>query len=149
MSDSKHELFRDYTLLITRHFDARVKSFLKNILMAGGDDKIPFKYYSYRVEFQARGMPHIHGVAWISPSYLTQNGMNDHLCDIDETKLITLVESLMSCSLPDDDPNLTDIVGTVQKHHHTKSCLKYNGKCRYGFPKLPSENNHLAKKTFF
>ena len=22
------------------------------------------KYYTYRVEFQARGMPHIHGVAW-------------------------------------------------------------------------------------
>lgn len=61
MSESKHELFKDYTFLITRMFDARVKSFIKNILMGGGKDKISFKYYSYRVEFQARGMPHIHG----------------------------------------------------------------------------------------
>lgn len=61
MSQSMHELFQDYTFIITRLFDARVKSFTKNILMAGGNDKISFKYYSYRVEFQARGMPHIHG----------------------------------------------------------------------------------------
>ena len=56
MSQSKHELFKDYTFLITRLFDARVKSFIFNILMAGGKDKIPFQYYGYRVEFQARGM---------------------------------------------------------------------------------------------
>ena len=55
MSQSKHELFRDYTFLITRLFDARVKSFVTNILMARGNDKIPFRFYSYRVEFQVRG----------------------------------------------------------------------------------------------
>ena len=32
MSQSKHELFKDYVFLITRLFDARVKSFVKNIL---------------------------------------------------------------------------------------------------------------------
>ena len=61
MSQNKHELFNNYVSLITRHFDARVKSFVKNILMGGGKDKVPIKYWSYRVEFQARGMPHIHG----------------------------------------------------------------------------------------
>ena len=68
LSETRHELFKDYTFLITRLFDARVKSFVKNILMAGGKDKISFKYYSYRVEFQARGMPHIHG-EFISVSF--------------------------------------------------------------------------------
>ena len=55
MSKSKHELFKDYTFLITRMFDARGSSFIKNILKGGGR-KVPFKYYSYRVEFQARGV---------------------------------------------------------------------------------------------
>ena len=55
MSQSKHELFKDYTFLITRLFDARVKSFVKNILMGNGQGKIPLRYYSYRVEFQVRG----------------------------------------------------------------------------------------------
>ena len=49
------ELFKDYTFLITRMFDARVASFVKNILKGGGRD-VPFRYYSYRVEFQARGL---------------------------------------------------------------------------------------------
>ena len=65
MSDSKHELFKDYTFLITRLFDARVKSFISNVLLGSGKDKVPISHYSYRVEFQARGLPHIHGVAWI------------------------------------------------------------------------------------
>ena len=55
MSTPKRELFKDYTLLITRMFDARVSTFIKNILKGGGRE-VPFKYYSYRVEFQARGM---------------------------------------------------------------------------------------------
>ena len=55
MFQSKHELFKDYTFIITRLFDNRVKSFVTNILMGGGR-KVPFQYYSYRVEFQARGM---------------------------------------------------------------------------------------------
>ena len=55
MSESKHELFKDYTFIITRMFDARVKSFINNIMMGGGR-KVRFRYWSYRVEFQARGM---------------------------------------------------------------------------------------------
>ena len=55
MSQTKHQLFKDYTFIITRLFDNRVKSFVTNILMGGGR-KIRFQYYSYRVEFQARGM---------------------------------------------------------------------------------------------
>ena len=144
MSDTKHALFKDYVFLITRLFDARVKSFIKNILMAGGNDKVPFKYFSYRVEFQARGMPHIHGVAWISPEYLHKNKLNGHLCDLDENKLIDLVESLVTCEIPENDENLKNLVQS-QMHGHTGSCLKYNGKCRYGFPKLPSEKTIVAQ----
>ena len=69
MSQNKHELFNNYVALITRHFDARVKSLVKNIMMGGGKDKVPFEYWSYRVEFQARGMPHIHGELTLTTSY--------------------------------------------------------------------------------
>jgi hypothetical protein len=55
MDQSKHELFKDYTLLITRMFDKRVEIFIKEILMGFGKGKVPISYYSYRVEFQARG----------------------------------------------------------------------------------------------
>ena len=59
------------------------------------------------------------------------------------------LNDLISCEIPEDgseeSKQLKDIVSSVQKHHHTKSCLKYNGKCRYGFPKLPAETTALAK----
>ena len=51
--------------------------------------KIQFKYFSYRVEFQARGMPHIHGVAWISPDYLKEKDIDGFdLCVTNEDKLV-------------------------------------------------------------
>merc|ERR1712051_778686 len=117
----------------------------------------------------ARGMPHIHGelikqinqehrkdllkncifvtlgVAWIDPDYLKDMQIQGNLCDAVEENLIKLLESLVSVELPDDNDELLNIVGTVQRHDHTKSCLKYNGRCRYGFPKLPSEKTILAK----
>ncbi len=52
LRSTKHELLKDYTFLITRMFDARVKSFISNILMGPGKDKIPISFYSYRIEFQ-------------------------------------------------------------------------------------------------
>ena len=55
MDDTKNQLLKDNVVLITRMFDDRVKSFIKNILMGSGKDKVPIKYYSYRVEIQARG----------------------------------------------------------------------------------------------
>ena len=49
------------------------------------------------------------------------------------------------CKLPDDESSkLYSIVHSVQRHYHTKSCLKKHGKCRYGFPKLPSTRTIIA-----
>ena len=58
MNESKHQLLKNHTFLVTRHFDERVKAFMKNIVMGPGQ-KVPIKYYNYRVEFQARGKRNI------------------------------------------------------------------------------------------
>ena len=52
LQKSRHELLHDHVMVITRIFDHRVKSFIKNILMGPGKDKFPISYYTYRVEFQ-------------------------------------------------------------------------------------------------
>ena len=141
MSDSKHVLFKDYTFLISRLFDARVKSFIKNILLNG---QVPISHYSYRVEFQARGLPHIHGVGWIEKKYLLDRGISGDLMD-NEIEAVKLADQMISCRLPDPKEPLGEIVSHVQKHKHTKSCLKYSGVCRYGFPQLPSPKTLVAK----
>ena len=59
--ESNSELLMNYIVLVTRIFDDRVKSFMKHMVMKNDLDEPNFKYYSYRIEFQARGLPHIHG----------------------------------------------------------------------------------------
>ena len=143
MPESRYELFKNHTFLLTRIFDARVKSFVKHIIMGRGLDKIPFRYYSYRVEFQARGMPHIHGVAWIEKDWLDAHNVPNDLSN-DPEKALILVENLISCELSEGQ-DITKIVQEVQQHNHTKSCLKYSGVCRYGFPRLPCPKNLIAQ----
>ena len=65
-----------------------------------------------------------------------------------EVAALQLADDLVSCRLPppnSKEEQLRKIVNEVQKHGQTKSCLKYNGSCRYGFPKLPSPRTIIAK----
>ena len=144
MEESKHDLLKDHTVLVTRHFDARVRSFIKNILMGPGSDKVEYEYYTYRVEMQQRGLPHIHGVAWLSKKCLEEHGIHGDLIEYPEAT-VKLVDKLMSCSLNTPDAKLNQTVSDVQRHKHTKSCLKYGLKCRYNFPKFPSKETILAQ----
>ena len=68
----KNKTLMNYIFLITRIFDDRVKSFLKNIVMNSGENEPKFRYYNYRIEFQARGLPHVHGVLWLDIEWLIQ-----------------------------------------------------------------------------
>ena len=145
MGEKKHDLFNEYTLVITRIFDERVKCFIKHILMSRGKDKVPMEYYSYRVEFQARGLPHIHGVAWIEKKFLINElGIKGDFCD-HLNKVRDLADKLISCQIPDNNKKLADIINDVQTHGHTTSCLKRNGICRYGFPRLPCPRTVIAR----
>ena len=144
MDQSRHELLRDHVFLITRMFDERVKSFIKNLLMRKGSDKVPLLYYTYRIEMQDRGLPHVHGVAWIDPKWLADFGIHGSLIE-NPGKATELTDLLVSCSINSGDKKLDEIVKQVQKHNHSKSCTKYGTSCRFGFPKLPSKETLIAK----
>ena len=58
-----NKLLEQNVLDTTRIFDSNMKSFRKNILTCkNGPMKV--RYYQDRTEFQARGHPHVHGMAW-------------------------------------------------------------------------------------
>jgi hypothetical protein len=61
--ESLHECIRGNVLLATRYFNHRVKAFMKNIAMGGGNPMYVDKF-SYKAEFQARGAAHVHGILW-------------------------------------------------------------------------------------
>lgn len=156
---SKNDILMDHVVLITRIFDNRLKSFFKNIVMKSDPNTIEpaFKYYSYRIEFQARGLPHCHAVLWIGKEWLENFGLNlDLLEGIDtkeiEEKLIELIDTLISCRIPKEDETESkedkmrrEFVLKLQQHDHTATCKKKNTECRFDFPKFPSERTIIAK----
>ena len=136
---NKHKFYKDHYLLITRIFDNRVKSFINNILMA--DEFV--ENYSYRIEFQVRGLPHLHGVFWLNETKLNKyKDENGHIID---EKVTELIDDYISVSLESKDESLNDVVRQVNTHKHTKSCQRGNKQCRFDFPKLPSEKTLIAK----
>ena len=116
-------------VLLARHFQYRVENFFKLIVMNGQLGKI--LYYCIRVEFQARGSPHVHCLLWAENApTLSENTKEDYIRHVD---------SVMSANIPDanDNVKLRGLVQKYQTHSHSKTCKKYNkNECRFGFGKL-------------
>ena len=100
------------------------------------------KFCSYRVEMQLRGMAHIHGCIW-----LKENALHNFLKNktLDDSKLPALVDKFITCQLPAENHPLRRKVLELQVHHHTKSCLRKTGVCRFRFPRLPSQRTIIAE----
>ena len=113
-------------------------------MIGEGKDKVPIEHYSYRVEFQARGMPHIHLVAWIKKEFLESLGIFGSFAEYPEGAE-KLADMIVCCDLPKNDEKFRNIVQEVQKHGHTDSCLKRSNSCRYNIPKLPSKQTIMAR----
>ena len=91
----------------------------------------PVKHYCWRLEFQARGAPHIHALLWL------------------ETRLsIQTLQGIMFGNMPpDSSPNLRSLV----VHNMTHNCNIWRCKrgdatqnCRYGFPQPVCARIHVS-----
>ena len=51
------------------------------------------------------------------------------------------IDKFISCSL---DGEIGVTAGQVQRHVHTQSCRKYGTKCRFNFPRFPSEKTFIT-----
>ena len=131
--------YQDHIVLVTLMFDNRVKAFLKSMF---GDD---IDHYTYRIEWQMRGMPHLHGIIWIKHSKISHLLKPDGTFDLENPDLPDFVNKWTSCSLNHDNGSLNEIVKEVNVHSHSQSCKKYQTKCRFGFPKLPSPRTIISK----
>jgi hypothetical protein len=72
-------------LLATRYFNHRVKAFISNIAMGGGNPMM-VEYFSYKTEFQERGAGHIHGVLWVKLYKI------EKLCRLPDNSLVLLTK---------------------------------------------------------
>ena len=85
IDESLHEFIRGNVLLATRYFNHRVKAFMTNIVMGGGNPMMVDKF-SYKTEFQDRGAGHVHGVLWVKLYKI------EKLCRLLDNSLVSLTK---------------------------------------------------------
>jgi hypothetical protein len=112
-----------------RHFDYKVQQFFKIMILKNrvlGE----VKHYFIRTEFQQRGSPHVHCVFWVKNAPVCGRNSEQAIC--------AFVDKYVSCQLPceKDDPELCQLVSTLQQHRHTRTCRKSGVFCRFHFPKI-------------
>ena len=135
---NKSIFFKKHFFMITRMFDNRVKAFLKLLL---ADGKVA--YYSYRIEFQLRGMPHLHGVFWLNKKEIEH--CIDENGEYKDKEITELIDEWVSCSLDTGSEPLNILVKEVNVHGHTHSCEKGKSPdCRFNFPRFPSKKTLIA-----
>ena len=134
--ETRTRLVQSDPVTCVRHFDHRVSQFLNTVLRSPDCPLGVLKDYFYRVEFQQRGSPHIHMLAWITsaPQF---NGSNDG-------DVVDYIDKVASCS-----SNVTEEEQAFlecQKHRHTRTCRK-RGKavCRFGIPFPPMRRTMIIR----
>ncbi|CAF4809889.1 unnamed protein product, partial [Rotaria sp. Silwood1] len=125
-------------------FNRRFRGFMKNIILSKCAALGEVTDYFYRVEFQKRGSPHIHMIAWIknAPKY----GENS------DDEVIQFIDKYITCQMPNErkDPFLHEIITKVQTHSksHSKSCKRRDKVCRFNFPKPISRRTFIVDRKF-
>lgn len=138
--EERCDFLRSNPVTAARHFDNRVKLFLKNILLNTCKQLNPLGNitdYKNRIEFQQRGSPHVHMVAWVDNAPSIENN------SLQEIKMFK--ENHISCELPENDDHLQGLLCTVQKHIHSVACKTHGLKCRFHFPRPPLKQTIVAK----
>ena len=90
-------------------------------------------------------MPHIHGVLWLEKESIKAYLINENGFEFDPTEVQKFIHKIVSCSTSTEDDMVNQIVKEVQIHHHTRCCRKGNlNKCRFGYPKPPSDKTIIT-----
>ena len=148
-----HQVLRENVFTITKVFDKRIQNFVNHIIR-GKNSPMNVKHHQYRIEFQARGAGHAHGVLWLDLKTLEEGypgikeifnnlKLNEHFHEAQLDTLKKFIDQFITCSLDNDD--VRQIVREVQSHYHTKTCRKYGKKCRFNFPRFPSKETIIAQ----
>ncbi|XP_072048303.1 uncharacterized protein [Amphiura filiformis] len=99
-----------------RMFQQRVHTLINDVILSPANPIGKVEDYYYRTEFQQRGWPHIHMIAWVkdAPEFDTYP----------DEEIAEFIDKYVSCELPpEEDVELHEIVSKVQMHtkSHTRS----------------------------
>ena len=120
-----------------RMFEYRLDTFVRTFLKSTSNPIGHVTEYVIRIEFQARGSPHAHTLFWIKDAPKLGYSRED------DVKFF--IDKYISCALPDSEPELRDLVESLQIHRHSHTCRRKKG-CRFNYPKPPSPYTMISNE---
>ena len=136
--DKKCQLVSAHPTICSRYFSYRVKKFFTHVLSSPYSNFGHLQDYFYRVEFQKRGSPHIHGLCWMKNAPVFDKNTDQEVCDY--------VDNCISCSL--DVPEDQQPFVKLQTHKHSKTCKRIKKNlptCRFGAPWPPMRRTCILR----
>jgi len=127
----KSNLIQKDPATCARNFDHMVQLFICDVLKSSVLPIGEIADYFYRVEFQQRGSPHIHGLFWARKAPQYEKSSNE--------EIVRFVDKYITCQKPDNSSDMEDLVN-LQMHRHAKKCKKAGHSiCRFNFtlPPMP------------
>lgn len=163
---TQQQLVNKHPLTVDRLFAIRVEAFLDTMF---GTDGWDVQDYYYKVEYQHRGSPHVHGMVWLKLNPLENAKVPDDEQYVVDYIDLLVCEQLYAVSDPLNAPrkpasillsdtmdlveDLKNMVGNVQQHSTCNDgCLRTSERtgekyCRYGFPKVSQPFTQWAKSA--
>jgi len=134
--EEKSKLIRSDPVTCARYFDHRLR-LLKSCYLTPQNGLFQSNNLSdffWRIEFQHRGSPHMHGLFWLDnvPKF-DENNIESY------QKCCDFIDSFITTKA--DDPDIKH-----QKHKHTKCCqrtFKGETSCRFGIPYPPMPKTEI------
>jgi hypothetical protein len=124
-----------------RMFDYRISKLFNCILDVNGIHPIgQILIYDDRREFQGSGVEHCHCLLHVHGAPRIDNDSDETCCKF--------IDKYITCSLPDKEkqPEMHQLVSTLQTHHHTTTCRKKKGViCRFNAPWPPTEETIISR----
>ena len=108
--ETKARLIKSDPVTVARYFDYRVKQFMHLYILSQIGPLGVVEHFWYRIEFQNRGSPHLHGLLWVQNA--PQFGKYDNI----------IVENFISKHL--STLSTFDPLVDYQKHRHSHTCRK-------------------------
>ncbi|XP_075170221.1 uncharacterized protein LOC142242518 [Haematobia irritans] len=135
----KYDLIRSDPITCSRYFDQRIRHLFKHFKANGGvfESYYVTNFY-WRIEFQHRGSPHVHGIYWLNNAptlNLNDETSYPHVVEFID-KFISTDSTIMS---------VQDVVG-YQLHHHTLTCqreIRGQRFCRFRIPHPPMSSTEI------
>lgn len=139
---SQRDLVAFDRVAVSEFFHRRFKAFWNEVVLKPDGPFGEVEEWYWRLEYQARGAPHIHAKLWVKDApTLGAEGVTSE-------EVLNYIANHVTAKIPKEDDNLElrKMVDTYQMHKCTKSCLRskvvnkrWVMKCRYGFPMMVSE----------